>query len=61
MMAPPMILLLKPVMLAFVKSDAVKKLILDCVKKLVQSTDNEIDDKLAGLLEAAMFPKKEGE
>ena len=56
-----MILLLEPVMLAFVKSDAVKKLILDCVKKLVQSTDNEIDDKLAGLLEAAMFPPKQGE
>ena len=56
-----MILLLKPVMLAFAKSDAVKKLILDCVKKLVQSTDNKIDDKLAGLLETAMFPAKEGE
>lgn len=56
-----MILLLKPVMLAFVKSDAVKKLIIDCVKKLVESTDNEIDDKLVNLLEIAMFPVKKEE
>ncbi len=56
-----MILLLKPVMLAFVKSDSVKKLIIDCIKKLVQSTDNEIDEKLVNLLEIAMFPIKKEE
>ena len=56
-----MILLLKPVMLAFVKSDAVKKLIVDCLKKLVQSTDNTVDDQAVALIEAALFPAKEGE
>ena len=56
-----MILLLKPVMLAFVKSDAVKKLIVDCLKKLVESTDNTVDDQAVAFIETALFPAKEGE
>ena len=54
-------MLLKPVLLAFVKSDSVKRLIIDCVQALADSTDNEIDDKLVNLLEIAMFPTKKEE
>tara|TARA_Y100001951_G_C11083625_1_gene152735 strand:+ start:197 stop:358 length:162 start_codon:yes stop_codon:yes gene_type:complete len=52
-----MVLLIKPVLLAFVKSDSVKKLIIDLLKKLVSTTDNTIDDQAVALIEKNLFPK----
>lgn len=53
-----MIVVIKPVLLAFAKSDSVKKLIVDLLKKLVSTTDNTIDDKAVELIEKNLFPKK---
>ena len=53
-----MIALVRPILFAFLQSQAVKKLILDLVKALVEKTDNEIDDQLYLMLERAMMNQK---
>ena len=53
-----MIILIKPILLAFVKSNAVKKLIVDLLKKLVSTTDNTVDDKAVEFIEQQLFTKK---
>jgi len=53
-----MIVLLKPIILAFATSDSVKQLLIDVLKKLVSTTDNKVDDRAVTLLEAQLFPKK---
>jgi len=53
-----MITLIRPILFAFLQSQAVKKLILDLVKALVEKTDNEIDDQLYLMLERAMMNQK---
>ena len=39
-----MITLIKPILLSFVNSMAVKKLIIDLLAKLAEQTDNDLDD-----------------
>tara|TARA_B100000287_G_scaffold184547_1_gene174523 strand:- start:406 stop:579 length:174 start_codon:yes stop_codon:yes gene_type:complete len=48
----------KSVVLKAVKSDQVKDLVIEILKKLVAQTDNDIDDLLVAKLEKALFPKK---
>tara|TARA_B100000902_G_C27271635_1_gene896581 strand:- start:338 stop:502 length:165 start_codon:yes stop_codon:yes gene_type:complete len=50
-----MITLLKPIILTFAKSDSVKRLILDVLKKLVATTDNQLDDAAIELIETKIF------
>ena len=52
-----MIFILKPILLAFAKSDSVKRLIVDILKKLVSTTDNTVDDKAVEFIEQQLFPK----
>ena len=40
-----MFALLKPLVLTGLKSDKFKKFVVDLLEKLVESTDNELDDK----------------
>jgi len=49
-----MIALIKPILFAFFKSDAVKKLIIDLLTKLVQETDNDLDDTAVNALRIAL-------
>ena len=49
-----MITLIKPVLFAFFKSDAVKKLIIDLLEKLVKETDNDLDDTAVKALKIAL-------
>ena len=51
-----MILLLRPILFAFIKSDAVKRLLLDCLKKISEETTNTVDDKVLAFLEANLYP-----
>ena len=45
-----MIALIKPILFAFLKSDSVKKLIIDLLSALAKETDNDLDDTaVAGL------------
>ena len=50
-----MITLIKPIILTFAKSDSVKRLILDVLKKLVATTDNQLDDAAVELIETKLF------
>ena len=49
-----MITLVKPILFAFFKSDAVKKLIIDLLTKLAQETDNDLDDTAVAALRIAL-------
>ena len=40
-----MLTLIKPLVLTSLKSDKFKRFVVDLLEKLVQSTDNELDDK----------------
>ena len=49
-----MILLIKPILMAFFKSDAVKKLLIDVLTKLSKETDNNLDDQAVLALKVAL-------
>ena len=49
-----MITLIKPILFAFFKSNAVKKLIIDLLSKLVKETDNDLDDTAVEALRIAL-------
>ena len=51
-----MLTLLKPILLTFLKSKAIRQLALDLVRACVEKTDNDVDDKLCDMLEQALFP-----
>ena len=53
-----MVLLVKPILFAFLKSDSVKQLIVDLLTKLVESTDNTIDVTAVELIRKNLFPNK---
>ena len=53
-----MVLLVKPILFAFLKSDSVKQLIVDLLTKLVESTDNTVDDAAVELIRKNLFPNK---
>ena len=40
-----MLAILKPIVLTFLKSDKFKQFVVDLLEKLVESTDNDLDDK----------------
>ena len=40
-----MILIIKPILFAFLKSDSVKKLVIDLLTAYVARTDNKLDDQ----------------
>jgi hypothetical protein len=45
---------LKPVLLAFLVSPAVKRLVVDLLAAYAGTTDNKIDDALVGIVEDAL-------
>ena len=49
-----MIVLIKPILFAFFKSDAVKKLLCDLAEKLSKETDNTLDDQAVAALRIAL-------
>ena len=51
-----MVKILKPLLMVFIKSKAMKRLILDLLKALVKQTDNTLDDQAVSFIEARMFP-----
>jgi len=52
-----MITLIKPILFAFLKSDSVKKLIIDLLSALVKETDNDLDDTAVAALSVALKVK----
>ena len=51
-----MIVLIKPILFAFIKSTAVKELIIDLLEGLVSSTENTLDDQAVAMIKVALFP-----
>ncbi len=51
-----MVKILKPILLVFIKSKAMKRLIIDLLKAVSRQTDNTIDDQAVSFIEARMFP-----
>ena len=53
-----MITIIRPILFSFLNSDKVKMLIVDLLTKLVETTDNEIDDKAVEFIRNGLFPNK---
>ena len=50
--------ILKPILLTFLTTTAVKRLIVDLLKTIAKQTTNKLDDKAVELLEKQLFPMK---
>ena len=53
-----MITLIRPILFAFLQSEQVKKLIVDMLMKLSESTDNTVDDAAVEFIKNGLFPSK---
>ena len=51
-----MVKILKPILLVFIKSKAMKRLIIDLLKAIAKQTDNTLDDQVVSFIEARMYP-----
>ena len=51
-----MIVLIKPILMAFLSSSAVKELVIQLLEAYAESTDNTIDDKAVELVKKNLFP-----
>ena len=50
-----MILINKPILFAFLKSDSVKKLVVDLLEAYVARTDNKLDDQALAIVKTKLF------
>jgi len=50
-----MLLLIKPILFAFLQSDGVKKLVVDLLTAYVSKTDNKVDDKAVALIKEKLL------
>ena len=55
--SPPkqMIVLIKPILFAFIKSTSVKQLVVDLLSAYVKRTDNKLDDKALEIVKEKLF------
>ena len=51
-----MIVLIKPILFALIKSTALKQLIIDLLEGLVSSTENTLDDAAVAMIKKSLFP-----
>ena len=49
-----MIALIKPILIKFATSEPVKKLVIELLEKLVQSTDTELDDAALNMVKKGL-------
>ena len=50
--------ILKPILLTFLNTTAVKRLIVDLLRAICKQTTNTLDDRAVDLLEKQLFPMK---
>jgi len=50
-----MITLIRPILFSFINSDKVKRLVVDLLTKLAESTDNTVDDEAVKFIERGLF------
>ena len=51
-----MLKIIEPIIFAFLRGSALKKLALDIIRAMVKKTDNTVDDRLVDALEKALCP-----
>ena len=59
-MLPLMLFIIKPILMKFVLSNSVRKLVIDLLEAYAKSTDNTIDDAAVELVKNNIYPKSEG-
>jgi len=52
-----MVFLVRPILFSFLKSKAVKKLIVDLLTAYAKTTDNTVDDQVVIFVEKNLFPE----
>ena len=50
--------ILKPILLTFLTTTAVKRLVVDLLRAICKQTTNTLDDRAVDLLEKQLFPMK---
>ena len=50
-----MILIIKPILFAFLKSDSVKKLVVELLEAYVKRTDNKLDDQALEIVKSKLL------
>ena len=50
-----MTLLIKPILLAVIKADSVKQLVIDLLTAYVKRTDNKLDDRALEIVKDKLF------
>ena len=53
-----MFALLKPILIQFLASDSLKRLVVDLLKAWAKQSDNHIDDQLCTVVEHYLFPNR---
>ena len=53
-----MIALIRPVLMSFISSDKVKRLLVDMLRKLAEQSDNTVDDQAVDFIERGLFGDK---
>ena len=56
-----MITLIRPIIFAFLASDAVKQLVVDLLSAYVERTDNKVDDYAVNLIKKELFGESESD
>ena len=51
-----MVKIFKPILMVFIQSKAMKRLIMDLLKAIAKQTDNTIDDQAVAFIEARLYP-----
>ena len=59
-MLPLMLFIIKPILMKFLLSDSVRKLVVDLLEAYAKSTDNTIDDAAVELVKNNIYPKSGG-
>ena len=52
-----MITVIKPIVFAFLKTNAVKELVIKLLEAYAKNTDNTVDDKLVELVKKNLLPE----
>ena len=52
-----MLKILKPILLKFFTTTAVKRLVVDLLREICKQTTNTLDDRAVDMLEQQLFPK----
>ena len=51
-----MMIIIRPILMAFLSSNAVKDLVISLLEAYAESTDNTIDDQAVALVKRNLFP-----